>query len=155
MSGPNYDGMEVVSIARNWLGTPYRHQASLIHVGCDCLGLIRGVWAEYQGVPAQDPGAYSADWAERAGQERLLDAARAHCGEPFLLSEARPGDLLIFRWRTGCAAKHAGILSGPSFFIHAYEQAGVVESPMADSWARRVVAVFRFPEPAKRGATWR
>ena len=27
-----------------WIGTPYRHQASLKGVGCDCLGLVRGVW---------------------------------------------------------------------------------------------------------------
>lgn len=34
---------EIVAAARQWLGTPYRHQASVRGVGCDCLGLIRGV----------------------------------------------------------------------------------------------------------------
>lgn len=33
----------VVAEARDWIGTPYRHQASVKHAGCDCLGLIRGV----------------------------------------------------------------------------------------------------------------
>ncbi|MFD0934795.1 peptidase P60, partial [Methylobacterium trifolii] len=37
-------GADVVAQARLWLGTPYRHQASLAGVGCDCLGLLRGVW---------------------------------------------------------------------------------------------------------------
>ena len=39
----------IVAAARRWIGTPYRHQASLIHVGCDCLGLVRGVWREVIG----------------------------------------------------------------------------------------------------------
>lgn len=34
----------IVAEARAWLGTPYRHQASLKGVGADCLGLVRGVW---------------------------------------------------------------------------------------------------------------
>ena len=34
----------IVRCARGWLGTPYHHQASMKSVGCDCLGLIRGLW---------------------------------------------------------------------------------------------------------------
>jgi cell wall-associated NlpC family hydrolase len=44
------------------------------------------------------------------------------------------------------AAKHAGILSGERHFIHAYEQAAVIASPLVPSWRRRVAAAFRFPE---------
>ena len=36
----------IVAEAHRWIGTPYRHQASLRGVGCDCLGLLRGVWRE-------------------------------------------------------------------------------------------------------------
>ncbi|PWW02221.1 NlpC/P60 family putative phage cell wall peptidase [Hoeflea marina] len=148
MEGVGGQGERVVAIARLWLGTPYRHQASLRSVGCDCLGLIRGVWAEVTGTPAAEPGPYAPDWAERAGRERLIEAARAHCGEDLPRSEALPGDILVFRWRSGCAAKHAGILSAPGRFIHAYEQAGVVDSPLTPAWSRRVAAVFRFPPAA-------
>lgn len=34
----------LVAEARSWIGTSYRHQASVKGVGCDCLGLVRGVW---------------------------------------------------------------------------------------------------------------
>lgn len=148
MSGsPDEDDMraKAVKAARVWIGTPYRHQASRIGVGADCLGLVRGVFETVTGLPATEPDAYSADWAERAGEERLILAAQRHCGEMLVLPEALPGDILIFRWRQQCAAKHAGILSGPARFIHAYEQAGVVESALTPAWARRVAAVFRFP----------
>jgi len=39
----------VIEAARGWLGTPYRHQASVKGVGSDCLGLVRGVWREVMG----------------------------------------------------------------------------------------------------------
>lgn len=135
----------IVAAARGWIGTPYRHQGSLKGVGCDCLGLVRGVWAEVTGSPAQDPGAYAPDWAERAGCDRLLIAARLHCGDPVPVSEARAGDIILFRWRDGVAAKHAGILSSPDHFIHAYEAAGVIESALVPSWRRRIAAVHRIP----------
>src|SRR5215207_7343246 len=35
---------QIVAAARGWIGTPYHHQASVKGVGCDCLGLIRGLW---------------------------------------------------------------------------------------------------------------
>jgi len=137
----------VVAVARGFVGTPYRHQGSLKGVGCDCLGLIRGVWWELYGVEPEVPTPYAMDWAERAGEERLLDAATRHCGAALPPSQLRPGDLLIFRWRAGVAAKHAGIAAPEERFIHAYEQAAVIESPLVPSWRRRIAGVFRFPEP--------
>ena len=38
------EGVDVMRSARSWLGTPYRHQGARKGVGCDCLGLVRGVW---------------------------------------------------------------------------------------------------------------
>ena len=68
-------GGRVVAIARGFIGTPYRHQGSLKGVGCDCLGLIRGVWRELYGVEPEVPAPYAPDWAERAGEERLVQLA--------------------------------------------------------------------------------
>jgi len=39
----------IVSEAREWLGTPWQHQASLKGVACDCVGLVRGVYTEVTG----------------------------------------------------------------------------------------------------------
>lgn len=146
MSGATAD--RVVAIAQAWIGTPYRHQASRKAVGCDCLGLIRGVWRELYGEEPELPQPYAPDWAERSGEDRLMAAALRHFGPAIPLAEAEAGDMLLFRWRPDCAAKHAGILAGPDHFIHAYEQAAVICSPLVPSWRRRIAAVFRFPEPA-------
>jgi NlpC/P60 family putative phage cell wall peptidase len=137
---------QVLRLAEGWIGTPYRHQASLKGVGCDCLGLIRGIWRELYGTEPESPPPYAPDWAERGGGDRLMEAALRHFGPPLPLNEASPGDVLLFRWRPQLAAKHAGILSGERQFIHAYEQAAVVASPLVPSWRRRISGVFRFPE---------
>ncbi len=55
---------QILAEARTWIGTPYRHQASLRGVGCDCLGLVRGVWRVlYTSEPEATP-AYAPDWAD-------------------------------------------------------------------------------------------
>ncbi len=43
---------DIIAEARSWIGTPYRHQASLKGVGCDCLGLVRGVGGAIAGAEA-------------------------------------------------------------------------------------------------------
>ena len=51
---------DVVATARGWLGTPYLHQASCRGAGCDCLGLLRGLWRALAGAePAARPAAGS------------------------------------------------------------------------------------------------
>ena len=136
----------VLTLAHGWIGTPYRHQASLKGVGCDCLGLVRGIWRELYGDEPELPPPYAPDWGEHGCEDRLMAAAQRHFGLAFALVEAKPGDLLLFRWRADAAAKHLGILAGADHFIHAYEQAAVVRSALVSGWRRRVAGVFRFPE---------
>jgi NlpC/P60 family putative phage cell wall peptidase len=49
----------IIAEARSWIGTPYHHQAALKGVGCDCLGLVRGVWRAVYGADPEHPPAYS------------------------------------------------------------------------------------------------
>jgi len=86
----------VLSIAESWIATPYRHQGRRIHVGCDCLALSAHL-AELYALNRELHAAIAPDWAERSGE--IVDAGGIrHFGEP-LPCEARPGDLLLFRWR--------------------------------------------------------
>lgn len=136
----------VVIEARAWIGTPYVHQASAKGAGCDCLGLIRGVW---RGLYVAEPVAvphYTADWSEPQGEEALWDAARAHLHGADA-SDLAAGQIVLFRMREGGVAKHLGIVSAAGAapaFIHAYTRHGVVESPLSDPWVRRIVARFAF-----------
>src|SRR3978361_1373729 len=94
---------QIVAETRAWIGTPYQHQASLKGVGCDCLGLVRGVWrALYENEPEPMP-AYAPDWAEASGREALVEAAQRHLIE-VSSQDFQPGDILLFRWRAGFPA---------------------------------------------------
>jgi NlpC/P60 family putative phage cell wall peptidase len=136
---------EIVRLARGWLNTPYRHQASLKAVGCDCLGLIRGVWRERFGDEPEMPPAYSPDWAEAGLEETLARAGRRHLIEiPPLVFEA--GDVLLFRWKPNLPAKHAGIATTRNHMIHAQEGAMVSEVPLSTWWLKNLAFAFRFPE---------
>lgn len=145
----------IVALARTWLGTPYRHQASLKGEGADCLGVVRGLWRETQGPEPEAPPPYSPDWSEAGGQELLLEAL-GRWMRPRLLDEAQPGDVLVFRMAPGAPARHCGILiAAPeglgrgrmgARMVHAYWGRAVVESWMGDWWMKRLAAAFAWPD---------
>ncbi len=141
---------EVVQAARGWIGTPYVHQASRRGAGCDCLGLLRGVWREVRGAEPEAVPAYTMDWGEPQGHETLFRAAFRHLKLKPLTHEAA-GDVILFRMRDGAVAKHVGIASdigSQPRFIHSYQGHGVVESPLSAPWRRRIAARFDFGEGA-------
>ncbi|WP_343313909.1 NlpC/P60 family protein [Brucella sp. BE17] len=135
----------VLCEAEGWIGTPYRHGASMRGVSCDCLGLIRGIWRALYGCEPEDPGTYAPDWGEVTARDRLLDAASRHMIRRES-DQAHPGDLLVFRWRADVAAKHLGVMTRESRFIHAYEGHGVLASALVPQWRTRIAGIFIFPE---------
>lgn len=135
---------EILKIARSWLGTPYHHQASAKGAGCDCVGLIRGIYTEVTGRAPEDPPPYSRDWAEASGQETMLETARRYLIE-VPIAQAKPGDVVVFRMRSGALAKHAGLLSAADKMIHSQEGVTVSEVHLGLWWRRRIVAAFKFP----------
>jgi len=135
---------QIVAAARGWLGTPYRHQASLKGIGTDCLGLVRGVWREVMGGEPEAPPAYAPGWAEEGGLEAMADAARRHLVE-IPCTEYRAGDVLLFRWRDHLPAKHAGIAVCQRAMVHAQDGAAVTEIALSQWWVRHMAFAFRFP----------
>lgn len=134
----------IVAEARAWVGTPYRHQASLKGVGCDCLGLVRGVWRALYGEEPEEAPPYASDWAEASGQEALAKAAARHLA-PIERANIAPGDVLLFRWRAHLPAKHAAIITASDLMVHAHDGACVAEVTFAPWWRRRLAYAFRFP----------
>jgi NlpC/P60 family putative phage cell wall peptidase len=134
----------IVTEARAWIGTRYRHQGALKGVGCDCLGLVRGVWRNCVGSEPEMPPAYAPDWAEASGIETLAEAATRHL-VPVARDDIGGGDVLLFRWREGYVAKHAAIATSEGTMIHAHDGAAVCEVALSPWWRRRLAYVFRFP----------
>jgi NlpC/P60 family putative phage cell wall peptidase len=135
---------DIIAEARRWIGTPYRHQASRQGIGCDCLGLVRGVWRALYGEEPERAPPYAPDWAEASGEETLALAAARH-----LIAIPRdafaPGDIVLFRWRAHLPAKHAAIVTSAETMVHAHDGAAVTEVALAPWWRRRLAYAFRFP----------
>lgn len=138
------EAAEVAGAARVWLGTPYRHRASTLGAGCDCLGLLRGVWRMLYGAEPVAVPTYRADARDPAHAGSLLQAA-----ERFLEAaegEPRAGQVVLFRLIPNMPPRHCAIMLSETRFVHAQERHGVVEANLTDGWRRRVAGVFDWPE---------
>lgn len=114
--------------ARAWIGTPYILGAALRGAGCDCVGLLRGVWSDISGRPPPPAPPWRADWVN-ASARPLVAAAREYL-HPKPLSWAVPGDAVVLRVQ-GSREAHCGILDQDDHLIHAMEKVGVVRVPFA------------------------
>jgi NlpC/P60 family putative phage cell wall peptidase len=132
----------VVAAARAWIGTPYRHRAAVPGAGCDCLGLLRGVWRTLYGAEPEAVPLYRADGRD-AG-----DALLAGLSRHLLAAEgpAAAGQVVLFRLGRQPAPRHCGIMVSPTRFVHAQERLGVVEANLTEGWAQRLAGRFEFPE---------
>ncbi len=134
--------MRVDDRARAWIGTPYRHLASCRGAGADCLGLVLGLWREMHGADPCVIPPYSPSWAETGSGEPLWQGLSHHLTPA---TTPKDGDVLLFRMQPRARAKHLGIQTAEgAAFIHACPRAGVVQAPLSDPWARRIVARFTF-----------
>jgi NlpC/P60 family putative phage cell wall peptidase len=137
---------DIIAEARSWIGTPYAHQASVKGIGCDCLGLVRGVWRAIYGAEPEEPPPYTRDWAELHGRETLAEAASRHM-IPVAINAIRPGDMLLFAMKDHSPAKHCAILTAPGRMVHSIEAHPVAEVSL---WSghdrRRLRFAFSFPD---------
>jgi NlpC/P60 family putative phage cell wall peptidase len=67
-------------------------------VGCDCLGLIRGVWREIYGDEPEAIPAYSPDWAEAGPRNPYATRPQALLIENSVCRLCGR-DVLLFRWK--------------------------------------------------------
>jgi NlpC/P60 family putative phage cell wall peptidase len=138
-------GGDVVQIARRWIGTPYLHQASLCGAGCDCLGLLRGVWRDLGRDEPEAAPNYAPDWAEATAQETLYTALARHFDE-VPAAEAAPGNVALFRMLPHGPAKHCGIVAeraGAATLIHARQNKRVSEELLSAVWRKKLAYAFR------------
>ena len=132
----------IEEVARSWIGTPYRHQQKVKTFGCDCLGLLRGVYEEVTGDKSETPPPYTPSWGEGTGRELMLEAAHKYLVPTDVM---RSGCVLVFRMKPGAIAKHCGIVVGEGAMVHAHMTRGVVEESLGAHWTSRVVGMFTFP----------
>lgn len=118
-------GQRVLKDAYSQVGKKYRYGGTTPSRGFDCSGLVY--------------------WAYRKNGLDMprITREQARIGRSISRSQARPGDILVFR--TGLTSLHTGLYAGKNTFIHS-PRAGrriEVESMDIPYWRRKLIGVRR------------
>lgn len=113
---------QVIRLAKQWLGTPYHHQARVKKAGADCAMFPLAVYQECGILPADfRPPEYSMQWHLHRSEELYLATiaplAREIAGPP------QPADFVVFKF--GRAFSHGAIVIAWPLIIHSYIPHGV------------------------------
>jgi len=126
----------IIELARECLGTPFKHQGRTAGIALDCAGVVAHV-LKGLGLPYLDNKGYP-----RRPFDGLLNKALNE--EPSLRlidrTEIAPGDVVVFRIKR--APQHLAIYCGDTI-IHAYSDTGRVVEQSYSAWKSKVTSVYR------------
>jgi NlpC/P60 family putative phage cell wall peptidase len=120
-----------VAEAQSWIGTPYHPQGDIKGAGVDCGMLLVRVFVDCGLCEPFDPRPYAQDWMMHRSEEKYLGFVFDRA-EEISFEEARPGDVMLFRY--GRCYSHGGIVtaSKPLAIVHAFQPArAVIEEEVA------------------------
>jgi cell wall-associated NlpC family hydrolase len=127
---------QIISAARECLGTPFKHQGRIVGLALDCAGVVVHVCERF-GITVEQPAAYG-----RLPHDAMLEVWIDK--QDFIWPVAIPqaGDILLMKF-TG-DPQHLAIFTGENV-IHAYEEIGrTVEHRLDAKWRKRIVKAYRF-----------
>lgn len=136
---------QIVTTAREWLGTPYKHQASLKGVGCDCVGLIKGLSHELKLTEYDTLGASDQKYNNysQMPDSAFMREALGRWLTPIRIQDVQDGDVLFLAWVKD--PQHLALKTDIGI-LHSYLQARkVVEHALDAAWAAKIIAAYRFP----------
>lgn len=132
------EGSAIAAEAETWIGTPF-HWQGRIRAGCDCKGLVAGVFAGIGRPEATSVEALAGDYSTR------IDEGRLHAGLARLFDRvAQPaaGDVLLLLH--GGKAQHLGIALDARTMVHAIDvgprqvvRAAIGRGRLVSSWRVR------------------
>jgi hypothetical protein len=145
------DRHDILRTARDYLGTPWRHQGRLKGHGMDCAGLIICVAAELELFDCR------IRTYRRQADGNTLEAACREFLDPIPLAAVRPGDILMLddHQRYPCHLALVGDRGQPFSLIHAvagYRQ--VVEHRFSVEWLDQYRQAFSFRGLAAWEGPW-
>lgn len=113
--------LRIVATGRNWIGTPWHHQARVKGAGVDCANLLIAVYAEVGLIEPFTPEHYPPDWHLHRDDPRFLGQLLQFCVPT---TTPQLGDIAMFRFAR--AAAHGGILVSDDLVLHAWRDEGRV-----------------------------
>jgi cell wall-associated NlpC family hydrolase len=121
--------IELIRIARTWLGVPFAHQGRN-RAGVDCGGLLVAV-ADEAGLNITPPAVYS-----QSPDPSVIDTTLMINATRIPLDQIQPGDILRFSFAG--EPRHVGLATDIGV-IHAWQKPGkVVEHRLDAVWRNRL-----------------
>ena len=134
----NWQRQRAIMIARDCVGTRFRHQGRMPGFGLDCVGLLVHVMQRLS-LSDYDYAHYGRLPFAGSLEQHLIQAGL----RPIDHSQTRLADVLLFRFDGG--PQHVGLKSEQGM-IHAYLLARqVVEHRIDDAWRRRLCGAYSLP----------
>jgi hypothetical protein len=139
-------GDEIVTEARSWINTRYRHQGRLKGVAVDCVGLIIGVGINLDILDCTAESVRPWDgYARTPNPARMGEGLASHLVK---IESPITGDIAWLGWRENLPMHLAilGSLDGRETLIHASGQIGkCAEHDFSQEWCARVMGWWRYP----------
>ena len=104
----------MVSIAREWLGTPYHNNAEVKGAGVDCIRFIKGCYVNAGLIPDFELPHHSPQWALHRKLEMAMVGILRYGHE---VGAPLPGDIAMFK--IGLCWGHSSIVIDWPTIIHA------------------------------------
>ncbi len=145
MPTSNITREQIVTEARTWLGTPFRHQGRT-KSGCDCIGFPWGVALNLNLLPDLNLDSPKVKpylgYGKAPVPSQFIGALKEHLVR-IKLSEVLPADLILFRGKL--YPNHLAIATEYGI-IHCDANFGrVVEHSLDAKWNAKRLYAFRFP----------
>jgi len=134
---------EIITYAREWIGTPYIHQGRQLGVGCDCAGFLIKL-AEKFGYQPEDMKGYAPipDMKEMMG---LIDSQMVRIPDK---TKCQWADIALMSFKKNGCPHHIGMIT-PRGILHCNENLGkVVEHGINACWAKKIKFIYRLPDIA-------
>ena len=128
---------KMVAAAREYLGTPFRHQGRLVGIGVDCAGVVVHA-VRSCGIDVEDVVGYG----PTPNKGLLEQSLEGHLALTKVnKTEMTAGDILLMRFVR--EPQHLAVFTGDGI-VHAYEAAGkCCEHGLDQAWSSRIVQVYR------------
>lgn len=139
----------IVSTAREYLKTPFKHQGRIKGHSCDCVGLPLMVGEELHAIDKTGMPFLKYDNANYSGQP-LDRHVHEECQRRLVekpVEEMADGDVITLRVPSvPCHVAIVSSVKGARYMVHAYAGSGmVVEHILSPKWRARIEGCFSFP----------
>ncbi len=134
--------LQVMAIARKYVGTPWHHQGRVIGVGIDCIGLLVCV-AKEMGFQLQDVVGYPLE-PNGTLDNNLYEQMDA-------VDIIKPASIGMFWTQQKDKAQHIAIFTDYGLIQAHLGSDNVIETRYTKAWDNRLMQVFDFKEVTSNG----